>query len=297
MWKRLAQPTALNAALFLTLSMFFWAGNFAIGRWAAGQIPPFTMTALRWSGAALLTLALYWQQVRDDWPVIRSNIPILALLAVFGAGSFNALQYLALGYTTATTAGVINSTSPAMIAVASYLLLGEEVTARRLAGITVSFVGAVVVLAKGNLEVLSTLTFNRGDIILLVAMAMWAVYTALLGRRPRMQAGSFVAVSFVIAALINIPLAIVEELLGAHFVVSTATVSAILYTATLPSVFAYMLFNRGVEIIGPSRAGAFMHLLPLFTALLAMVFLGESPALYHVVGLGLILAGVWFAAR
>jgi drug/metabolite transporter (DMT)-like permease len=277
--------------------MFFWAGNFAIGRWIAGQVPPFTMTALRWTGAALLAFALYWKQVRDDWPVIRSNIPILALLALFGAGSFNALQYIALGYTTATTAGVINSTSPAMIAVVSYLLLGEEVCIRRLAGITMSFVGAVVVLAKGDLEVLSTLTFNRGDIILLFAMGMWAIYTALLGRRPPMQGGSFVAVSFAIAALINIPLAVTEELLGARMVVNPATVSAILYTATLPSVLAYMLFNRGVEIIGPTRAGAFMHLVPLFTALLGMAFLGESPALYHIVGLGLILGGVWFAAR
>ncbi len=297
MLSRLAEPKAANAYLFLTLTMLFWAGNFTIGRWAAGQVPPFTLTALRWTGAVLLMLAIGWRQVRDDLGAIRAHWRILVLLGAIGSGSFNALQYLALNYTTATSAGVINSTSPAMIALASYVLVGEAVTARRLAGIALSFAGVLVVLAKGAPAALADLAFDVGDVILLGAMAIWAVYTALLARRPPVHDFSFVAVSFLVAAAINIPLAAIEQALGARFAATSETLAAIAYTAVFPGVIAYLMFNRGVAIIGPTRAGAFMHLVPLFTAVLAMLFLGEEPALYHVVGLGLILAGVWLTAR
>lgn len=297
MLSRLAAPTTTNAALFLTLTMLFWAGNFTIGRWISGTVPPFTLTAIRWTGAALIVLALAWRHVTRDWPTIRAKPGVVILLGVIGSGSFNALQYLALGYTTATNAGIINSTSPAMIVLASYLISREPVTPRRLAGIAVSFAGVLVVLAKGDPRLLASLDFNRGDIIFLVAMALWAVYTALLARRPAIGGLSFVAVSFVIAALINIPIAAAELALGARVVPSVGAYAAVAYTAIFPSVLAYLMFNRGVEIIGPARAGAFMHLVPLFTATLAIAFLGEVPAAYHAVGLVLILSGVWLAAK
>lgn len=296
MLKRLAEPSTANAVLFLTLTMLFWAGNFTLGRWASAVIPPFTLTALRWTGAAAIALLLARPYLARDWPLVRAHTGILVLLGVMGSGSFNALQYLALGSTTATNAGIINSTSPAMIVIASYLISGEPVTRKRLAGILVSFAGVLVMLTKGEAQRLASLDFNRGDVILLGAMALWSIYTALLPRRPPIHGMSFVALSFAIAAAMNIPVAIIEQALGATTVWTTPTFMAIAYTAVFPSVIAYFMFNRGVEIIGPARAGAFMHLVPLFTAILAMIFLGEQVAAYHAAALVLILAGVALAA-
>lgn len=297
MMQRLAERTTANASVFLTFTMLFWAGNFTIGRWAAGTIPPVTLAALRWSGAALLILVFARRHLMRDWPVIRANLPVLLLLGVTGSGMFNTLQYVALTHTTAIGAGIINSTSPVMIAVVSYLVNGERVTARQMAGITVSLAGVLVVLGKGDAITLTRLAFNVGDLIMLGAMAVWALYTAMLDKRPPINMVSFAAVTFVIAAVLNVPLAAIELASGAPVSPSSKALAAIAYIAIFPSFLAYLLFNRGVEIIGPTRAGAFMHLVPLFTAVLAILFLGEQFAAYHALALALILSGVWLAAR
>ncbi|MEQ1711424.1 MAG: DMT family transporter, partial [Hyphomicrobium sp.] len=189
------------------------------------------------------------------------------------------------------------STSPVMIAVVSYLVNGERVTARQMAGITVSLAGVLVVLGKGDAITLTRLAFNVGDLIMLGAMAVWALYTAMLDKRPPINMVSFAAVTFVIAAVLNVPLAAIELASGAPVSPGSKALAAIAYIAIFPSFLAYLLFNRGVEIIGPTRAGAFMHLVPLFTAVLAILFLGEQFAAYHALALALILSGVWLAAR
>ncbi len=293
----LKRPTLANAYLLLTLTMLFWAGNYTIGRWAAGHVPPVTLAFLRWTGAALLVLPLAWRHVGREWGTIKANLPILLALGVTGAGLFNTLQYIALTGTTATNAGIINSSSPVMIAILSYLLNGERVRPVQVLGIAISLAGVLTVMAKGNVAALTAFEINRGDLVMLGAMAIWALYTALLDKRPAMHVLAFAAVTYVIAAIVNAGLAAIELDTGAMVDWSATSIAAITYTAVFPSFLAYLFFNRGVEIIGPTRAGAFMHLVPLFTVVLAMLFLGEKPALYHAAGLAMVLAGVWMAAR
>lgn len=293
----LKSPTRASAYVLLTLTMLFWAGNYTIGRWAAGHVPPVTLAFLRWSGAALLVLGLAWPHLKRDWPVIRSKLPALLALGVTGAGLFNTLQYIALTGTTATNAGIINSSSPVMIAVLSYLLNGERVRLAQILGIAISLCGVLTVMSHGKLSTLAGLSFNQGDLVMLGAMVIWALYTALLDKRPGIHVLSFAAVTYCVAAVLNAMLAGVEVAHGARVAWSLPSVAAIAYTAIFPSFLAYLFFNRGVEVIGPTRAGAFMHLVPLFTVALAVLFLGEQPALYHGLGLLLILAGVWLAAR
>lgn len=293
----LKRPTPGNAYLLLAFAMLFWAGNYVVGRWAAGHVPPITLAFLRWTGASLLMLPLAWRQLAAEWPAIRANAPMLLGLGIIGSGLFNTLQYIALSQTTATSAGIFNSATPVLIAVLSFLINGERLTLKQIAGIGMSLAGVLVVVARGERALITNLAFNQGDIIMLVGIVLWAIYTTLLERRPRISVLAFTAVTYVTAALLNLPLAIWEISDGHSIVWSTGAVAAILYTAVLPSFFAYLAFNRGVEIIGPSRAGAFIHLVPLFTTLLAMLFLDEAPALYHVAGFLLILSGVSLAAR
>lgn len=297
MLESLKRPTRANAILFLTLTMLFWAGNYTIGRWASGHVPPVTLAFLRWTGASLLILPLAWPYLKQDWPVVRDNWRVLLLLGIVGSGLFNTLQYIALTGTTATSAGIINCSSPVMIAIMSFFLNGETVRPVQMIGIGISLAGVLAVLAQGSLEALGALQFNRGDLVMLGAMVFWALYTALLDKRPRLNGLTFAAVTYVIAAVLNLPLSAWELQSGAHLDLSGPSLMAIAYTAIFPSFLAYLFFNRGIEIIGPTRGGAFMHLVPLFTALLALVFLGEEPRPYHVAGVALILSGIWLAAR
>lgn len=291
----LAKPTPLNAYIFLTLTMLFWAGNYTVGRWASGHVPPVTLAFLRWTGATLLILPFAWHHVQNDWPIIRKHLAVVVLLGVTGSGLFNTLQYIALTKTTATNAGIINSSAPIMIVILSAVVNRETIYARQTVGITISLAGVMCVLSKGNLNALADVTFNIGDLVMLGAMAIWALYTSLLKSRPAMSIFSFALVIYAVAAVLNAGLAALELASGAHVTWSLSSSGAILYTAVFPSFLAYLLFNRGVEILGPSVASPFMHLVPLFTVVLAIVFLGEAPQLFHGIGLCLILLGVWLA--
>lgn len=276
--------------------MLCWAGNFIVGRWSAGQIPPITLSFLRWTGAAILLLPFAWPYLRRDWPVIRRNFPILIGLVVIGTGLFNSLQYIALNGTTATNGSIINSTSPVMIAVISYFLGRERLGGLQCLGISISLVGVLCLVARGELSNITELSFYWGDLVMLGAMLMWAVYTILLDKRPPISALGFACFTYLGASVLNAGLAGAELAAGARIIWSTEVIMAIAYVTIFPSLIAYLCYNRGVEILGPTRAGVFMHLVPLFTMGFAVAFLGEQLALYQLAGLVLILAGVWFAA-
>lgn len=297
MLERFGRATPSNAYLFLTLTMLFWAGNYVVGRAAAGHVPPVTLAFFRWVGATLLILPIAWPHLMRDLPEIRKSFGALLLLGVLGCGLFNTLQFIALTQTTATSAGVINASAPAMIALLSFFVNGERVRVWQVAGIALSFAGVVGVMTHGDPASLIGLAFNFGDLIMLIATMIWALYTVLLLRRPKLHVLSFVAFTYAIGALVNAGLATIELGSGAQVDWSLHSVASITYTTFFAAFVAYLLFSRGVEIIGPTRAGAFMYLVPFFTVLLAFAFLGERPQLFHVAGLSLIMAGVWLTAK
>ena len=294
----LARQTAANAALFLTFTMLFWAGNHVVGRWAGAHIPPVTLAALRWTGATILLAPFAWRSLREDWAIVRARLPFLAVLGVLGGALFNTLQYMALVHTSAISAAVLNSVTPILIVSVAFLLLGERVRAVQAAGIATSLLGVLIVLGKGDPRALLSSQLNRGDVYMLVALALWSVYSVLLQKRPAMHGLSFALVTFFIAAALNLLLAAGEMAMGSGgFEVTPQIVGAIGYVVVFPSLLAYLCYNRGVQIIGASRAGVFIHLVPMFTAVLAMLFLGEHPEPFHAAGFVLILAGVWLGSR
>lgn len=292
-----AAPTAGTAYLLLTITMLCWSGNFVIGRWVAPYVPPLTLAALRWIGASLLILPLAWPYLKRDAPLIRAHVPILLFFGVMGSGVFNTLQYIALQTATATSAAIINSSGPVMIALASLFVGGTRLSGRQALGIAISLGGVLVILSKGELAGLSGIGHTRGDLLMVIAVAGWAIYTALLPRRPALHPFAFAALTYFVAVALNAPLALGEAVLGRLPSWSPATIAAVSYTAIFPSFIAYLCYARGVEIIGATRSGAFMHLIPLFAGVIAFIALGEAPHLYHAVGFALILMGVALAAR
>ncbi len=222
---------------------------------------------------------------------------MLTFLALVGGAAFGTLQFVALQYTTALNMGVVGSVSPAFIVAASYILFRDRLGPSQLFGVAVSLVGVLAIVTQLDPERLLSLTFNGGDLIILVNMAFWAVYCACLHLRPAVHPMSFLFAISYVAALGNAPFAAWEYAAGYSLVPDLLTVSAVLYAALFTSLLAFITWNRGIDLIGAPRASAFLHTIPLFSAVLATSLLGEKLMPFHIVGFVLILAGVTLAAR
>jgi len=286
-----------NAPVLLCITMLCWAGNFNVGRWSSGHVPPIMLAWMRWSLAGLILLPFCWSRARADWPQIRAHTPILLLLGITGGGLFNTLQYLALNHTTALNALLINSSGPVFVALACLTLFGDRISFGQWLGIWVSVAGVLLIATKGDLAAIGGLSFLAGDLFMLAAMVTWGVYTAFLRKRPAIHFLSFLLIQVSIAALINTPFVIWEQSRGAQLLLSTRSLIAIGYCAVFPSIVAYLCYNRGVQLIGGARAGAYIHLITQFGGTLAILLLGEEMRAYHMAGFALIIAGVLIAVR
>ena len=283
--------------LLLSITAACWAGNAVVGKLAAGHIAPVTLSFLRWSMAFLIILPFAWQHLVRDWAAIRRHLGIMIFLSITGIGAFNTLQYWALEHTQALNTLLLQSAAPLFVAIWSLLLLGVRLTLAQAGGLAVSLVGVLVILLQGDLTTLKNIEFNIGDIIFVTALAIFGLYSTLSFKRPQIHGLSFVGFTFGCGAAALIPLLIWELATRPVLQFNTANLLTLFYVAVFPSTLAYLCFNRGVHLIGANRAAAFFHVVPVFGAAMAIVFLGEQPRLFHVTGFALVLAGVFVASR
>jgi len=217
---------------------------------------------------------------------------------VVGIGSHNALAYLGLNYTTATNGVILNSFIPVMIIAIAWIFLRQRLTRLQVAGVAISLAGVLTILSGGSLAALAAFRLNGGDLLVILSMAMWSTYTILLRWRPAgLHMLSFLFTIAVIGDAFMLPFWLGEQALGYRMTWSWQAFAALASVALFSSVLAYIFWNRGVEEVGPQVAGLFVHLMPVFGVLLAWLFLGERLALFHVAGIGLILAGIGITSR
>jgi len=283
--------------LLLCITAMCWAGNAIVGRLAAGHIPPVTLSFLRWSGAFLIILPFAWNQLKRDWGVIRSNFGIMVLLSVTGISAFNTLQYWALEHTMALNTMLLQSAAPLVVAMWSLILLGVRLTVAQALGVLLSLAGVLVILLHGDLATLSKIEFNKGDLIFIVALIIFALYSVLTLKRPNIHGLSVAAFTFGCGALVLVPFFIWELNARPVMQLTSGNLLSLFYVAVFPSTLAYLCFNRGIQLIGANRAAPFFHAVPVFGAAMSMLFLGENPQPFHFIGFALVLAGVFAASR
>ena len=283
--------------LLLSITALCWAGNAIVGRLAAGHIPPVTLSFLRWSLAFLIVLPIAWNHLKRDWGAIRSRLGTMIVLSIAGIGVFNTLQYWALEYTQALNTLLLQSAGPLFVAVWSLVLLGVRLTPAQACGIVVSLTGVLVILLHGDLTTLKNIEFNKGDLIFTVALLIFGLYSVLTLKRPQIHGLSFVAFTFGCGAACLIPFLIWELLTRPVMQFTADNLLMLFYVAVFPSTIAYLCFNRGVQLIGANRAAPFFHVVPVFGSAMAIVFLGERPQPFHIIGFALVLAGVFVASR
>ncbi len=285
------------AFLLLPLAGLCWAGNHVIARAVGGYVPPASLAVVRWTVVALVVLPFALPHLRGDWPKLRSKPGLMVLFAITGGGAFGTLQFVALHFTTALNMGVVGSVAPAFIVAASWLLFRERLGPLQLFGVLVSLAGVIAIVSRLDLARLAQLSFNGGDLIIIANMALWAVYAACLRVRPSVHAATFMLSMAAISVLGNLPFAVGEHAFGYRLQATWTTAGTVVYAIFVTTILAYVAWNRGVDIIGAPRASAFLHTIPLFSALLATTFLGETVEVFHVLGFALILAGVTLVAR
>lgn len=284
--------------VLLVLTNLFWAGNFVVGRAVHDVIPPAGLAFWRWAIALLVLAPFAAGSVRHDWPIIRRHWPMLVLMGLMSVCAFSTLLYTGLTRTTATNALLVNSAVPVLIVIVGWLSTGERVTSLQATGIAVSLLGVATVVFKGRWDGVWSLEFGAGDLWVMLAVIVWAVYTVLLRRRPaNIDMRAFLVVTITSGVIATLPLYLFETAAGATTNFTPASVSGILYMGVFPSLLSHAFWNRAVGELGANRSGLFVHLTPVFGTLLAILFLGETLHAYHIVGMALILAGIVTTTR
>jgi drug/metabolite transporter (DMT)-like permease len=283
--------------LLLSLTSLFWAGNTVIGRFMAGHVPPVTLAFIRWGGAFLVVLPFAARDIARDWPIIRRHAGLMTLLSLTGFSAYNTMAYYGLQYTTAVNGLLLQSIGPLFVALWTFALFGDRLTLRQAIGICISLSGVLVIICRGSLAVLLGIGFNRGDIWFVIALVIYAFYTAMLRKRPPIHPISFLAVGMGWGAALLIPAVAYELASGRTVIVDSASLLSFAFICIFPSLLGYMFLNRGIELVGANRAAPFIHLVPVFGSVLAVAFLGERFELYHAIGYGLVFAGITIATR
>jgi len=297
-----ASPSARSASsdtaayLILAVSILFMSSNVVIGRAAVGSVPPVGLAFWRWTVAFLILLPFASSGLLRHRRILLAQWPRLLALGALGMGICGAVVYVGLQQTTATNAGLIYASSPVLIVLIGATLSGERIGLRQLAGIVLALSGVATILTRGNPASLLGLTFSGGDLLILAATVSWAAYSVLLRRIgavvPTIPLFAAIALAGI---LVLLPFYLWETLAGRVVDLTFDTAASIGGLALISSVLAFSTYQKGVAIVGPSRAGPFMYMMPVWGAVLAVTFLGESFEPYHAVGFALVLPGVAFA--
>lgn len=287
-----------NPYLLLTLTSLFWAGNMVMGRGIRADVPPIALAFWRWTIALILVLPFALPHLRSQWPALRRAWLPVILLGIIGIGGYNTFAYLALQYTTATNATLLNSFIPVATIALAFVLLGKRLTPLEAAGVAVSLAGVLTIVSHGELETLLGLSLNTGDLWMLGAVLTWGLYTVGLQWRPQGVDPMLMLAAFTVVGLAVLAPAYAWEIgNGRSINPSPGAIAGILYTGIFPGFLGYVFYNAGIAAVGPNRGSLFIHLMPVFGTLLAAVFLGERPYWYHFVGIALVFAGILLTTR
>jgi len=285
-----------HAPTLLLLAVTFWAGNFLIGRAVRADIPPVALAFGRWAGASLLLAPFAARSAWRERHALRGKWGGPLALSFTGVATFNTLVYLGLQTTTALNAFLLQALMPILILLLGVVAFGESATRRQVVGMTVSLLGAAWVILEGRASRLVQLDVALGDALVLVAVVSYAVYSVLLRQRPAMSGLPFAFVTFVLGTVMLAPFYLIESTVR-PFDPNLAGIAALAYVMIFPSIASYLAFNRGVALIGSSRAGPYLHLMPILGSLGAVAILGEPFRSHHLVGVALVAAGIGLASR
>jgi drug/metabolite transporter (DMT)-like permease len=260
-------------------------------------VSPLALVALRWLTVVLILAVVGRKALARDWAVLRPHRLRIMAMGALGFTLFNALFYVAAHHTTALNLGIIQAVMPVFVFVIAFVRFRIPVTSRQMAGVVAAVSGVLLVAAHGEWQRLVAIEFNPGDLLMIVGVLLYASYTVALRSRPPVSGLAFFTVMAGAAFVTSIPLVVYEGLAGDLLWPTSTGWLLIGAIALFPSLLGQLLFIRGVEIIGPGRAGLFVNLTPVLAATMAVLFLGERFRWFHAAALALVFAGIWLSER
>ena len=282
------------AYIFLLLTVTFWAGNFVVGKFASlYEVPPFSLNFYRWFFAWLILAPFTIPEIIKKKDYIIRNYKLFIVLGVTSITIFNSIVYYSLNFTQVISGVLMISTIPVMIMFFSSILKIEKTNIFQVIGVILSFLGVIIIITKANFEILKNLNFNKGDITMVIAMLSWALYSTLLKKQKyEISQLSLLQVVMSFGLIFLIPIYFIEYQLGFRITLEKPFILILSYVVLLPGLASFILWIKGISIIGANRSGVFLHLMPIMSAIMAMIIFDEKFMFYHMLGACFIITGI-----
>ena len=282
-----------NPHFLLTLTSIFWAFNTVAGRAAVGEVSPLLIVSVRWFFVSIILSILCRNQLIETWIILNKKIKWLIFMGLFGFTGFNSAYYVAAHETIAINLGLVQGTMPAFIIIIAWIWLKDKINFTQFLGVLITFIAVLIVVCSGNFNALIELELNSGDIVMIFACTLYAIYAVGLRKKPKISALPLLTFFAYVAFLGSLP-GLIYEILSYELILPGFKGITILGIIIIfPSFLAQIFFMKGVEKIGPSRSGLYTNLVPVFSSLLAVFFLGEEFQFFHLLSLIMIFIGIY----
>ena len=282
------------AYILLVLTTIFWSGNFIVGKAATiYEIPPFSLNFFRWLFAGIILLPFTFKEIFLKKNYIKANIGLFIILGITSITVFNSIVYYSLYFTQVITGVLMISTIPVWIILISSLLKIEKTNIYQIFGILLSLIGVVAIITKSDLEVIKGLEFNKGDLSIIVAMFSWAIFSTLL-KKKKLEVSQITLLQVVIifGLIFLTPIYIIELLLGNYIILEKPFFLTLAYVVIFPGLLSFLFWIKGISVIGANRSGIFLHLMPIFGSVFAIIIFKEKIMFYHLIGAIFIIFGI-----
>ena len=289
----------IKAYVFLVLCTLFWAGNFIVGKVATlFEIPPFTLNFYRWLIAFLILLPFTYKKIFEGFEEIKNKIVPLSIMGFASITIFNSVVYYSLNFTQVLNGVLMISTIPVLIIFFSSCFTSERIKFTQIIGVSTSLFGVLVIITKLQFDKLLNLNLNKGDLWILVAMISWATYSIMVKEKKINLSPFALLETLIFLGLIFLVPFYVYELYNAKYLnINLPVILTIGYVVLFAGIGAYIFWIGAIQLIGPSRSGVFLHLMPIFSSLMAIFLLGERLAIFHILGAAFIIFGILVSTR
>lgn len=283
----------ISGYLFAIGATALWSGNLIIARGLNESIPPISLAFWRWVVAVIVFLPFALKPLISEWDILKKNILYLFITSLLGITIFNTIIYFAAHTTTAINLSLISITFPVFIVILSRIFLSELITKNKGIGIILVVSGVVLLISKGDFSILLNISFAIGDAWMLAASLIFAIYGILLKYKPKqLSIWAFQLSTFILGLIFLFPFFIWEQVTTPSVEYDIKAVCSILYVGIFASLSAFVLWNKAIMAIGPTKAGMIYYTLPIFSGFLAYLFLKEDISILHFYCVLLIVSGI-----
>ena len=297
--KTISANNNYKAYILLTLTALFWSGNFIVGKAASiYEIPPFSLNFYRWLFAFIILFPFTYKEIITNKKYILENLGFFIILGITSITIFNSIVYYSLYHTQVISGVLMISTIPVWIMFIASLLKIEKTNIYQIVGVILSLTGVICIITKADLELVKNLNFNKGDLSMVVAMFSWAIYSALLKKKTyKVSQIALLEVIIICGFIFLVPVYFIEMSLGYKVILETPFILTLSYVVLFPGIIAFFFWIKGIGFIGANRAGVFLHLMPIFGAIMAILIFDEKFMPYHFLGAIFIIVGITLSNR